>query len=111
MGGVQTREHRLWSELVGQSFGLAPGFDREVEVHGNLRLEQVILNRYRNDRYRPPHLRPASISLLFSAPAGTQLTSATYTVTHPDLGGSLHFLQRTVRADFPNSAIYEVVLN
>jgi hypothetical protein len=110
-GAESRREQDLWSDLVGESFALAAGPGSSVGALPDLRLEEVKLCTFDNDRCRPTGLRRAAISLLFSATAATEFAAATYTVAHAKLGTTRLYMHRTVRADYPESAIYEAVLN
>jgi hypothetical protein len=110
-GGSRSPEHQYWIGLLGQRFDLKSVRGRERETYATLVLKEVSLHQIPNDRYRPANSRPAAISLLFSDPTAGSLTSATHTLTSPRLGDVRLFLNRTPRDEYPDSVIYEAVLN
>jgi len=104
-------EHRLWSEMVGHQFGLKAGRDPNDRRRATLVLEEASVREYGNDPHRPKNLRPAATSLLFSSVAAAELTNETYTLSHSRRGEVQLYLHRMIRSDYPDSMIYEAVLN
>lgn len=110
-GSRSNSEHRFWSQLLGERFDLKGSLKPGGTGRATLVLEEASLREFNDDRHRPKNLRPAAISLLFSSSATTVLTSATYTLGHPRLGEVQLFLNRMPCGEYPDSAIYEAVLN
>ena len=101
--GGSNAEHESWSGLIGERFQLQDG--------ATLVLEEATLREYRGDWRRPPEVRSAAISLLFSISGGAGLAEGIHTLTHPKVGRVRMYLDRTPRDEYPERTIFEAVLN